>query len=176
MSAAEIAAVAAVLLRTPNLNLLIFGLTHESLLWFALNHHGRRTVLVDENEYRVAKFEESNPGIEAYDVQFGTKVSDYRDLLSKTKAKLYGECRPIKNLLFSECDLAINDLPNHVYEIPWDVILVDVPVAPGKMAAIFTAADIVGEGRWRQRREEIDLVILWNEYREVMKCYILILI
>ncbi|CAA0807504.1 Protein IRX15-LIKE [Striga hermonthica] len=146
MSSAELGLVAAVLRRCPSspCSLLVFGVTHETPLWAALNHGGR-TVFVGESAYLVSKLEERNPSLEAYDVHYGTKVSELYDLLEYSRREASGECRPEQNLLFSDCRLAVNDLPNHVYDVAWDVILVDGPrgycaSAPGRMAAIFSAA------------------------------------
>ncbi|OAY63891.1 Protein IRREGULAR XYLEM 15, partial [Ananas comosus] len=91
----------------------------ETALWRALNHGGR-TVFLDENEYYIAHLERRLPGLEAYDVAYTTRVADLPDLLAGARASRAGDCRPVQDLLFSECRLALNDLPNHLYDVAWD--------------------------------------------------------
>ncbi|GAA0173868.1 hypothetical protein LIER_27383 [Lithospermum erythrorhizon] len=145
MSNTDIKQISDVLKQCPHpCNFLVFGLTPETLLWKALNHNGR-TVFIDENRYYAAYIEEKYPEIEAYDVQYSTKLSETKELIASVKDQVHNECRPVQNLLFSECKLGLNDLPNQLYEVEWDVILVDGPrgywpEAPGRTAAIFTAS------------------------------------
>ncbi|KAF2619484.1 hypothetical protein F2Q68_00041278 [Brassica cretica] len=145
MSYGEMKSISDVLRRcAPPCNLLVFGLTHETLLWKALNNNGR-TVFVEENRYYAAYFEEIHPEIDVFDVQYTTKAHEAGELVAAAKEAAGSECRPVQNLLFSDCKLGLNDLPNHVYDVDWDVIFVDGPrgdanEGPGRMSSIFTAA------------------------------------
>ncbi|KAL5208627.1 hypothetical protein ABZP36_033062 [Zizania latifolia] len=140
----DVRAIASVLRRRAPCRLLVFGLGAETPLWRALNHGGR-TVFLDENPYYVAHLESAHPGLEAYDVAYATTVREFPNLLDAARASQAADCRPVQNLLFSDCHLAINDLPNQLYDVSWDVILVDGPSgftegSPGRIAAIFSAA------------------------------------
>jgi len=56
MGIGDLKSISDVLRRCPTpCNFLVFGLTHETLLWRALNSHGR-TVFIDENRYFVFSF------------------------------------------------------------------------------------------------------------------------
>ncbi|KAM0885774.1 hypothetical protein ACQ4PT_030129 [Festuca glaucescens] len=155
----DVRAIASVLRRRAPCNLLVFGLGAETPLWRALNHGGR-TVFLDENPFYVAHMEGAHgPGLEAYDVAYATAVRDLPDLLDAARASRRAECRPVQNLLFSECRLAITDLPNGLYDVAWDVVLVDGPHgyaegSPGRMAAIYSAAVMA-----RTRGAETDVLV-----------------
>ena len=82
MSSTKLTSIATTLTHcSPTYNFLIFGISHESLLWQALNFNGK-TVYLDKNEFLVWKFEHSHPGIEAYDVSYTNKISDMSKLIS----------------------------------------------------------------------------------------------
>lgn len=155
----DVRAIASVLRRRAPCNLLVFGLGAETPLWRALNHGGR-TVFLDENPFYVAHMEGAHePGLEAYDVAYATAVRELPDLLDAARASRRAECRPVQNLLYSECRLAITDLPNALYDVAWDVVLVDGPHgyaegSPGRMAAIYSAAVMA-----RTRGTETDVLV-----------------
>ncbi|KAL3592146.1 hypothetical protein D5086_010786 [Populus alba] len=102
MSHAEIKPISDVLRKCSSpCNFLVFGLTHETPLWKALNHNGR-TVFIEENRYYAAYYEELHPEIDVFDVQYTTKMKEMRELIASTKEQIKNECRPVQNLLFSE--------------------------------------------------------------------------
>lgn len=81
-------------------------------------------------------------------------------------------CRPVQNLLFSDCKL---DLPDQLYGVTYDVILMDGPMgynpsALGRMLTIFTAAVMVRSARGRANATTTE-VFVHNYERDVEKVY-----
>ncbi|XP_021752572.1 glucuronoxylan 4-O-methyltransferase 3-like [Chenopodium quinoa] len=147
-TAKEISVTDRVLRRKSPSNFLVFGLGYDSPMWASLNHGGR-TVFLEENEGWIRQIKEKFPTLESYLATYDTKVRHSDTLL--TSAKEAEECSSVVDPRESKCNLALKGLPKEIYEVEWDLIMVDAPTgyhdeAPGRMSAIYTAG-LMGRNR-----------------------------
>jgi len=120
-------------------NLLIFGVGKDSRIWLEANRGGRTDFVEHEPEW-IRTTRELLPGVVVHPVRYGTRRRQWRRLLRR------------QDRLFME------DLPNDVLSLEWDVILVDSPQGgrrstPGRMKSIYTAA-VLG-----RRSTDVDILV-----------------
>ncbi|MBA0734254.1 hypothetical protein Gogos_018189 [Gossypium gossypioides] len=136
----EISVTAKILEKKSPCNFLVFGLGHDSLMWSSLNYGGR-TVFLEEDEAWIEQIRRRFPMLESYHVTYDSKVNQAENLMDVGRGP---ECTAIADPKYSMCQLALKGLPSEVYEMKWDLIMVDAPTgyyedAPGRMTAIYTA-------------------------------------
>ncbi|KAL8088183.1 arabinogalactan O-methyltransferase 1-like [Apium graveolens] len=126
-------------------NFLVFGLGHDSQMWHAFNPGGK-TLFLEEDLKWLGKVLHDAPFINGKYIKYRTQLKEADQLLKSYK--FVPDCDPAKGVPLKEndkCKLALNMLPNEVYDTEWDVIMIDAPKgyfmdAPGRMAAIYSAA------------------------------------
>ncbi|XP_021723101.1 probable methyltransferase At1g27930 [Chenopodium quinoa] len=130
-------------------NFLVFGLGHDSLMWAALNPNGT-TLFLEESPEWVTSVLKGAPFLNAITVSYKTRLREADKLLETYREE--PDCRPERAFLKGNrhCKLALDNLPEEVYEREWDVIMIDAPRGyspehPGRMAAIFSAAVMTRE-------------------------------
>ncbi|GFP95079.1 glucuronoxylan 4-o-methyltransferase 1 [Phtheirospermum japonicum] len=119
-------------------------------MWHSLNHGGR-TVFLEEDEAWIEQIKRRFPMLESYHAAYDSKVNQADDLMQVGKGP---ECVAVSDPRYSMCQLALKGLPDEVYDVQWDVIMVDAPTgyyeeAPGRMTAIYTA------GMMARNRQEV---------------------
>lgn len=152
-------------------NFLVFGLGHDSLMWAALNPRGT-TRFLEEDPKWVQTVLKDSPELTAETVRYRTQLSEADELLRHYRKE--PDCAPHKSFLRgnTKCRLALNMLSDEVYNTEWDMIMVDAPrgyfpEAPGRMAAIYSAAVMA-----RRRNSSGDThVFLHDVDRRVEKLY-----
>ncbi|CAI9093162.1 OLC1v1028586C1 [Oldenlandia corymbosa var. corymbosa] len=125
-------------------NFLVFGLGHDSIMWASLNPGGT-TLFLEENPKWMETVLNRAPHLRAHAVEYRTQLSQANELLEHYRAE--PDCWPGKSFIRGndKCRLALNMLPEEVYEKEWDLIMIDAPrgsfaSAPGRMAPIYSAA------------------------------------
>ena len=136
----EISVTLRVLEKKSPCNFLVFGLGHDSLMWTSLNHGGR-TVFLEEDKAWIEQITEKLPSLEAYHVTYDTRVHQADGLM---ETGMGDECKVVSDPRFSKCQLSLKGFPSDIYDMEWDLIMVDAPTgyhdeAPGRMTAIYTA-------------------------------------
>ncbi|KAL6177637.1 hypothetical protein ACLB2K_049162 [Fragaria x ananassa] len=123
-------------------NLLIFGLEPQYLSLSSINAGGT-TIFLEDDATKISAMTSDSNTTRIYKVDYKVPAKEAYNLLRH--ARETPVCAPSsKQLQVSECQLALKNLPQEVYELKWDVVVVDgpsgnKPEAPGRMAAIYTA-------------------------------------
>ncbi|KAJ6757837.1 GLUCURONOXYLAN 4-O-METHYLTRANSFERASE 2-RELATED [Salix koriyanagi] len=89
----------------------------------------------------LSKSQRNCPPLESYHVTYDTRVHQADGLM---ETGMGDECKAVSDPRFSKCQLALKGFPSDIYDIEWDLIMVDAPTgyhdeAPGRMTAIYTA-------------------------------------
>ncbi|NET24866.1 hypothetical protein [Okeania sp. SIO1I7] len=116
-------------------NFLIFGVGKDSLLWLGVNRGGKTLFLEDDKDWLNQVKVGCENSIEAYLVEYGTRVYLWKSLLEE-----YSQG--------NDCLWMV--LPEKVLFTKWDFILVDAPAGyseekPGRMKSIYMAAKLAME-------------------------------
>lgn len=161
-----------VLLSRAPCNFLVFGLGHDSQMWHSFNPRGT-TLFLEEDPKWVQTVLKTAPFLNARNVIYRTKLSEAEKLLQTYRRE--PDCTLDKMFLRGndKCRLALNELPEEVYNKEWDLIMIDAPrgyfpQAPGRMAAIYSAAVMA---RNRKGKGETTHVFLHDVDRRVEKAY-----
>ncbi|XP_047958776.1 probable methyltransferase At1g27930 [Salvia hispanica] len=150
---------------------LVFGLGRDSLMWASLNPRGR-TLFLEEDPKWVQTVLKDAPALRAHTVRYRNQLSQADDLMHHFRSEPH--CSPNKSFLRGnhKCRLALNMLANEVYDTEWDLIMIDAPrgyfpEAPGRMAAIYSAA-VMARNR---KKPGVTHVFLHDVDRRVEKMY-----
>ncbi|KAE8710262.1 Glucuronoxylan 4-O-methyltransferase 2 [Hibiscus syriacus] len=125
-------------------NFLVFGLGYDSRMWDALNPQGK-TLFLEEDQKWVDEVLKGAPNLHAYAVKYRTQLKEADALMDHYRTQ--PTCFPSNAYLRGndKCKLALTGFPEEFYDTEWDLIMIDAPrgyfaEAPGRMAAIFSAA------------------------------------
>ncbi|KAL9246574.1 hypothetical protein vseg_020092 [Gypsophila vaccaria] len=150
-------------------NFLVFGLGYDSMMWAALNPNGT-TLFLEESPEWVQTVLKDAPFLRAHTVSYRTQLQEADRLMATYRDE--PDCLPGKAFLKGnqKCRLALESLPEEVYEKEWDAIMIDAPrgyfnEAPGRMGAIYSMA-VMARGR---RHEGNTHVFLHDVDRKVEK-------
>ncbi|KAI3467713.1 hypothetical protein Pfo_024376 [Paulownia fortunei] len=152
-------------------NFLVFGLGHDSLMWAALNPRGK-TLFLEEDPKWVQTVLKDAPALRVDTVRYRTQLSEADKLLQHYRTE--PDCSAKNSFLRGndKCRLALNMLSEEVYDTEWDMIMVDAPrgyfpEAPGRMAAIYSAA-VMARNR---KKSGVTHVFVHDVDRKVEKMY-----
>ncbi|KAI3977232.1 hypothetical protein MKX01_035962 [Papaver californicum] len=130
-------------------NLLIFGIRPQTLQLSSLNSGGT-TIFLEDDPEKLLAIHRTKEGMQMYKIEHHAAAKEAYNLLRH--ARTHPDCAPeAQPLQSSKCRLALTQLPKEIYELKWDVVVVDgpsgdKPEAPGRMAAIYTTSMIARSG------------------------------
>ncbi|KAL1089988.1 hypothetical protein V6Z11_D07G058100 [Gossypium hirsutum] len=109
------------------------------------------TVFLEDDPYKISLNKADSNGTRVYEVKYPVPAKKAYKLLKHARENPV--CAPSTSLLQqSSCKLALRNLPQEVYQLKWDVVVVDGPIgdapeAPGRMSTIYTASILARSGK-----------------------------
>ncbi|KAK8489337.1 hypothetical protein V6N12_055353 [Hibiscus sabdariffa] len=158
-------------------NLLVFGLQSQYVDLSSINAGGI-TVFLEDDPRKIRGIEAGFNGTRVYNVKYQTPAKKAYDLLKHARGN--PACSPATNLMNqSSCKLALRNLPEEIYKLKWDVVVVDGPTgdsleAPGRMSTIYTAGMLArggGTGKKSTTTTTTTDVVVHDVHRTIEKWF-----